>query len=106
MIWPLLLLLEPAHPQFLPPAYPIWAHKYWIWIDAHRANQSVQLQLLSNYSALNISVGCLNIDSGWSTGYNNFIWNLEKYPDPAGLLSKARQSNVRVIVWATSMVNN
>lgn len=26
-------------------------------------------------------VGAVDIDSGWSTGYNNFIFNTDKYPN-------------------------
>jgi hypothetical protein len=26
-------------------------------------------------------VGAVDIDSGWSTGYNDFIFNTDKYPN-------------------------
>jgi hypothetical protein len=36
-------------------------------------NQSSQLAWLAAWAAHNITVGSLNIDSGWATGFNNFV---------------------------------
>jgi hypothetical protein len=51
MIWPLLMLLEPAHPQFLPQPTPSGAQI--LDLDRRAPRQPVlQLQLLSSYPAL------------------------------------------------------
>ena len=38
--------------------------------------------MVKGYLDRNIKVGALNIDSSWSTGYNNFIWDKKKFPSP------------------------
>jgi alpha-glucosidase (family GH31 glycosyl hydrolase) len=42
-------------------------------------NQTNLLQMVSKYQEYNITVGALNIDSAWTTGYNNFKWNYTKF---------------------------
>jgi alpha-glucosidase (family GH31 glycosyl hydrolase) len=37
--------------------------------------------MYTNYTYYGIPVGAINIDSAWSTGFNNFIWNTEKFPN-------------------------
>ena len=62
--------------------------------------------MVSKYQSYNISVGALNIDSAWSTGFNNFKWNYTKFPNPKGLIDKMHHEGIRVIAWVTSLVNN
>lgn len=50
-------------------------------------------------------MGAVDIDSGWSTGYNNFIFNPEKYPDPDDMIQTFHSLNISVLLWATSMIN-
>lgn len=44
------------------------------------------MDLVKGYLDRGIKVGGVNIDSGWSTGYNNFIWDNTKFPDPKKLI--------------------
>ena len=32
-------------------------------------------------------VGAVDIDSGWSTGFNNFIFDTKKYPNASSMVS-------------------
>ena len=34
-----------------------------------------------------LQVGAVNLDSGWSTGYNNFIFDTKKYPNATYVVS-------------------
>lgn len=61
--------------------------------------------MVKEYIKRNIPVGAVNIDSGWTTGYNNFIWNTSKFPNPHDMINGFHQQNIRVIAWVTSMVN-
>ena len=36
---------------------------------------------------LNIQVGAVNVDSGWSTGYNNFVFDTKKFPNATEMVS-------------------
>ena len=47
----------------------------------------------------------MNIDSGWSTGFNNFIFDTKKYPDPAGMIEFFHSHNMSIILWTTSMID-
>jgi len=85
--------------------YPAWAHHHWVWLSAEQANQVSELTLVKDYLARNIKVGAVDIDSQWATGDNNFIWNAEKYRDPAGMVKEFHDMGVRVILWVTSMVD-
>lgn len=51
-----------------------------------------------------LKIFCLQIDSQWSTGDNNFVWN-SKYPDPVSMVKHFHSLGVRVILWATSMID-
>lgn len=35
-----------------------------------------------------MQVGAVDIDSGWSTGYNNFIFDTKKYPNATEMVSQ------------------
>ena len=42
--------------------------------------------LVSNYTLRNITVGAINIDSEWSTGFNNFEVDINKFNDLGALV--------------------
>ena len=50
-------------------------------------------------------VGAVNVDSAWSTGINNFVWDTNKYPNASQMIANFHSMNVRVICWATSLVD-
>ena len=62
--------------------------------------------LVNGYAERNISVGAINIDSGWSTGFNNFDIDTKKFPDLGALVKQMHARDVRVIHWVTSMIDN
>jgi len=63
--------------------------------------------LLEGYRSRNISVGAIDIDSGWSTGYNNFIPDSSTFPSWPSFVSGIKaEYGVRVILWMTSMINH
>ncbi len=78
----LLLLLPVLWAQYVVPPvslpsapYVEWAHTHFIWLNGKSQTQTLLTQLVSDYLQRDIPVGGINIDSAWSTGYNNFIWN-------------------------------
>lgn len=42
--------------------------------------------MVYGYLSRDIPVGAIDIDSGWTTGYNNFIWNTDKFPNSSYLI--------------------
>ena len=61
-------------------------------------------KLVSDYKSYDIPVGALNIDSEWATAFNNFEVDTEKYPAFEDMVADFHEQDVRVILWATSMV--
>ena len=90
------------------PLYAPWAHSHQVWLSSSpdAAFPAALSALLQGYRARNISVGAVDIDSAWSTGYNNFVPNTAVFPDWFGFISTLKATyNVRVLLWMTSMVN-
>jgi alpha-glucosidase (family GH31 glycosyl hydrolase) len=76
-----------------------------VWLAAEQASQASEIALVQGYLERNVPVAAIDIDSGWSTGYNNFIFDLKKYPDPKGMVNTFHNLGVRVILWVTSMID-
>jgi alpha-glucosidase (family GH31 glycosyl hydrolase) len=85
--------------------YADWAHKHWIWLHRESQSQAALLELYNTYTELNIPVGAINIDSRWSTGVNNFIWNTTKFPNIKQFVDFLHTKNVNTICWVTSLIN-
>ena len=47
----------------------------------------------------------MDIDSGWSTGFNNFIFDSHKYPSATEMVEYFHSKHIRIILWATSMID-
>ncbi len=84
--------------------YPEWAHSHFVWLSSGH-NQSDCVQLVQDYLARNISVGGTNIDSRWATGINTFSWDKTRFPDAGGMVRQLHGLGVRVIAWATSVID-
>jgi hypothetical protein len=92
-----------APERFAAAPYAQWAHAHFVWKeDSPNATQCAAL--VESYLARNISVGGLDVDSGWSTGYDNFVVT-PAFGDLAGLTARMHALDVRVIMWATALVN-
>lgn len=85
--------------------YHLWAHYSWVWLHNGQGNQQNVYDLVKGYKDNKIPFGAVNIDSTWATQFNNFEVNKEKFPDFAKLIADLHADNLRVILWATSMVN-
>jgi len=91
--------------NFHSAPYADWAHKHWIWHHNNVLNQSSLLQLYEDYTSRDIPVGTVLVDSEWSVGINNFIWNRVKFPDHKSFIQFFHRKNVTVICWVTSAIN-
>ena len=96
-------IVDPAN---LPHGlYAPWAHAHWVWLKNDLGNQDNCTALVDTYRDLNIPVGVLNIDSEWATAFNNFEVDTVKFPDFEGLIKSMHENDIRVTMWATSMVD-
>jgi hypothetical protein len=93
-----------AVPSLQAPYAP-WAHSHFVWLVAFESNQANTTSLVASYQQHNITVGAIDLDSGWSTGYNNFIVDPSKFADMGSLIAGLHSQGIYTILWATSMVD-
>ncbi|MDR3313940.1 MAG: hypothetical protein LBS96_05730 [Oscillospiraceae bacterium] len=90
-------------PSLEPPAWPTWVHEHWVW--ENEGTQESALALVEDYQAHGIPVGAVVIDRPWSTDATTFVPDPELYPDLGQYVQTFHDKGVRVMLWASSMVN-
>jgi alpha-glucosidase (family GH31 glycosyl hydrolase) len=88
-----------------PPITPRWALEHIVWEDSAN-NQGSSERLVRLYLEHKMPVGAIIIDSPWSTAYNNFEWNIQRYPNSTEMIQNFDKQNVKVILWLTGCVNS
>jgi len=78
-------------------------HEHWVW--ENEGTQDTITEMVAQYHALGIPVGAIIIDRPWSTDCNTFIPDPARYPDLADYVKRWQASNLRVMIWATSVIN-
>src|SRR3954467_11858350 len=97
-------LNQPAQPdRARPPLTPRWAYEPWVWEDEEN-DADATMSLVDAYRQRDIPVGVVVVDSPWATNYNTFEVSKE-FGNPARLISRLRDRNVRVVFWATGFIN-
>ncbi len=92
-----------APPSLESPAWPMWSHQHWVWENA--GTQQSAMQLVDDYRERGIPVGAVIIDRPWATDSNTFVPDPERYPDLGDYVEAFHDKDVKVIMWATSVVN-
>lgn len=88
-----------------PPITPAWAFRHIVWEDSLNTSAGAR-NIVNGYLKHNIPVGTVIIDSPWSTSYNDFNWDRERYPDAEKMITDFKNKDVKVILWLTGCVNN
>jgi alpha-glucosidase (family GH31 glycosyl hydrolase) len=89
----------------LQAPYASWAHSHFVWLVSGESNQANTTALVDGYQQRNITVGAVDLDSGWSTGFNNFVVDQRKFADLGSLISDLHSRGIYTILWATSMID-
>ncbi len=87
-----------------PPPWPTWAHEHWVW--ENEGTQESAMSHVKGFLERDIPVGAMIIDRPWSTDVNTFVPDPERYPDLAEQIQLYHDMDVRVILWATSVMND
>jgi len=87
-----------------PAVTPPWSMEPWIWEDDVNTSKAAW-GLLNSYRKHDLPVGAILLDSPWSTAYNNFVFDEERYPDPKGMIGAWRKMGVRTVLWMTHVMN-
>ena len=81
-----------------PPITPAWALGHIVWEDSLNNTQGAT-QLVEGYLERKIPVDAIIIDSPWSTSYNDFTWDSQRYSDPATMIKGFSEKGVRTILY-------
>ena len=93
---------NPSQPRI--PVTPAWALGHIVWEDEFNTRDSL-FGLIDQYRQRDIPVDGVIIDSPWTTSYNDFNWDTERYPDPEEMTVRLREMGVHPILWLTGVVN-
>ena len=79
---------------------PEWGLGFWYRMDARATNQS-SMALAHEFRDRKIPCDVLGLEPGWQThAYScTFVWNTDRFPDPAGFLRATRELNYNVNLW-------
>ncbi len=102
LAWPMLAVCADASN---PPVTPAWAFRHVVWEDSLNTSAGAR-RIVNGYLEHDIPVGTVIIDSPWSTSYNDFNWDPERYPDHEEMIADFKANDVKVILWLTGCVNN
>lgn len=87
-----------------PPITPAWALGHIVWEDSINTTVGAN-RIVDGYLERNIPVDAIIIDSPWSTAYNNFEWDKQRYAEPYAMLKGFSDKGIRTILWLTGNVN-
>ncbi|NLP48696.1 MAG: hypothetical protein GX345_07115 [Clostridiales bacterium] len=90
-------------PSLQAPAWSPWVHEHWVW--ENEGTQDTILSVVNDYESHGIPVGAIIIDNPWSTDIGTFIPDPDRYPDLAQHIEMYHDRGIRVMLWATCMVN-
>jgi alpha-D-xyloside xylohydrolase len=79
---------------------PEWGLGFWYRDDAHATQQSA-LEMASEFRQRNIPCDVLGLEPGWQThAYScSFVWNKDRFPDPAAFVRQAGALQYKINLW-------
>lgn len=86
------------------PITPAWALECWVWEDDTNTRGAVE-ELLAGYREHDLPVRTILIDSPWTTRYNDFNVDEERYPNPDEFFGNLEEQGYRVVLWMTTFVD-
>lgn len=80
-----------------PPITPAWIFGHIVWEDEKNTQTAIE-GLVDEYLNCAIPVHATIIDSPWSTAYNNFIWDTNRYPQHDAMIDGFNAKGVKVML--------
>ncbi len=87
------------------PLTPAWALEPWVWEDDVNTAEFT-LELLADYEKHDFPIRTILIDSPWTTRYNDFQVDEERFPNPEEFFTGLQDRGYRVVLWMTNNVNS
>ncbi|WP_029247290.1 TIM-barrel domain-containing protein [Schlesneria paludicola] len=97
-------LFENSFDTSSPAVAPPWSMRPWMWEDDVNNAEAVW-DLVDGCRDHDLPLGAILIDSPWSTRYNNFRFDEQRYPNPKQMIDTLHQRNVRLVLWMTNFIN-
>ncbi len=94
----------PDNDQSRQAVCPPWAFEMWMWEDDQNTAEAVW-DYVNGCAKHDIPLRVVLIDSPWSTAYNDFTWDTQRYPEPKKMIDALHARGLRVVLWMTCMVN-
>ncbi len=91
---------DTSHPAVAPP----WSLRPWMWEDDLNTADAVW-DLVDGCRDHDLPLGAVLIDSPWSTRYNNFRFDEQRYPKPREMIDALHVRDVRLVLWMTNFIN-
>jgi alpha-D-xyloside xylohydrolase len=81
-------------------APPEWGLGFWYRADSHSVQQSVE-SLAQEFRTHKMPCDVIGLEPGWqSHAYScTFVWNKERFPDPAAFVKKLGAMDLKVNLW-------
>ncbi len=86
-----------------PPPWPEWVLRHWVW--ENEGTQESALALVDGFLSRNIPTGAVIIDRPWEVEPTSFEPDPARYPNLDRLIEEFHARDVRVFLWAVSMIN-
>jgi len=93
----------PLPDDLVPPPWPEWVLRHWVWENS--GDQASALALVDGYLDRDIPVGAVIIDRPWEVEPTAFEPDPALYPELGQLVDDFHARDVRVFLWAVSMIN-
>lgn len=79
---------------------PEWGLGFWYRLDASSTASSA-LKMASEFRDRRIPCDVIGLEPGWQThAYScTFVWNTERFPDPAAFVQEASQMEYKINLW-------
>lgn len=91
-----------AHPDVRMIKHPIWSS--WARYKIN-VNQKIIEEFADEIIKHGFDNSQIEIDDNWETCYGSATFDLQKFPNPVGLVSHLRRKNFRVTLWIHPFVN-
>ena len=97
-------LKRPAADTSTPAIAPPWSMEPWFWEDDVNTFAAVQ-DLIDGCKLHDLPLGAVMIDSPWTTAYNNFVFDENRYPNPRAMIAAWHKVGIRTVLWMANIVN-
>ena len=90
-----------------PPQVPLWSYGLWISTYFIETNEHTVRNQIAGFRERSIPVDVYHFDCYWlrDNMWNDFTWNLNRFPDPQKLLNDMKKDGFKISIWENSYIS-